>query len=88
MGTTWWGWKPDEVWNGENHYTPEAGYREGERFTTYGYRSTRGDLAVTVTMMKNMPHGAIREQSRAVWQFLRHYRREKGSPDVIWSEKE
>ena len=82
------GWKPDEVWNGENHYTPEAGYREGERFTTYGYRSTRGDLAVTVTMMKNMPHGAIREQSRAVWQFLRHYRREKGSPDVIWSEKE
>lgn len=29
--------------------------------------------------MKNMPHGAIREQSRASWEFLRHFRRPEGS---------
>ena len=32
--------------------------------------------------MKNMPHGAIPEQSRAAWEFLRHFRRPAGSRQV------
>lgn len=66
---------PDEVWTGENHYTPERGFRQGERFQTLVYRGHDGVPKVGYTVMKDMPHGFIWDQSRAAWNFLRHFSR-------------
>lgn len=70
---------PDEVRTGENYYTPSRGYVQGDRFQTLIYHGPDGMPRVGYTVMKNMPHGAIREQSRASWEFLRHFRRPEGS---------
>lgn len=69
------GWQPDDTWNQENHYTPAAGYQQGDRFTTYCFHGPDGVARVTTTVMKNMPHGAIHEESKAAWEFLRQFRR-------------
>lgn len=69
------GWQPDAVWDGTNHYTPDAGYQQGDRFTTYCFCTRDGLPKVTSTIMKNMPHGAIHEESKAAWAFLRSFRR-------------
>ncbi|MDE7262022.1 MAG: hypothetical protein K2N78_08210 [Oscillospiraceae bacterium] len=67
---------PDEVRTGENYYTERRGYRQGGRFYTLIYRDAAGVPKVGYTVMKSMPHGAIGEQSRAAWEFLRHFSRE------------
>ena len=69
------GFVPDAIYNGENHYTAARGYTEGERFGTAVYRDAQGVPRVCVTVMKNMPHGAIHYESRAAWEFMRRYRR-------------
>ena len=69
------GFVPDAIYNGENHYTAARGYTEGERFGTAVYRDAQGVPRVCVTVMKNMPHGAIHDESRAAWEFMRRYRR-------------
>lgn len=73
---------PDEIRTGENYYTASRGYLQGDRFRTFVYRGLDGQPRVAFTVMKNMPHGAIREQSRAAWEFLRHFRRPEGSRRV------
>ena len=73
---------PDEIRTGENYYTASRGYLQGDRFRTFVYHGLDGLPRVAFTVMKNMPHGAIREQSRAAWEFLRHFRRPEGSRQV------
>ena len=73
---------PDEIRTGENYYTITRGYDQGDRFKTLIYYGKDGKPRVGFTVMKNMPHGAICEQSRAAWEFLRHFRRPAGSRQV------
>ena len=73
---------PDEIRTGENYYTSARGYAQGERFRTLVYCGRDGLPRVGYTVMKNMPHGAICEQSRAAWEFLRHFRRPAGSRQI------
>lgn len=75
---------PDEVRTGENWYTPEKGYKQGERFTTMVYHGVDGSPRVGYTVMRDMPHGAIAEQSKACWEFLRAFRRPDGAKQVVW----
>ncbi len=65
-----------------NYFTPENGYRQGDRFCTRGYRAADGVTCVLITTMKNMPHGAIAEESRLTWEFVKHFRRRKGQKQV------
>ena len=68
--------EPDEIRTDETWYRSH-GYREENRFTTMLYNNAAGEPRVGYTVMKNMPHGAIAEQSRACWEFLRNFRRPK-----------
>lgn len=72
----------EEIWNGENHYLKEKGYLEGERFFTRVFRNEKGSVRVGLTVMKNMPHGAIWDESRAAWEFMRRFRRVNGNKQV------
>lgn len=73
---------PNEIRTKENYYTTSRGYTEGDRFRTLVYHDSDGIPRVGYTVMKNMPHGAICEQSLATWEFLRHFRRPAGSRQV------
>ncbi len=59
-----------------------AGYAGGDRFDVTGYRGPDGQVRVAVTVMENMPHGAVNDESRACWEQLRHFRRPEGSRKV------
>lgn len=74
--------QPAAVLDGSNYFTPENGYREGDRFHTEVYRAADGTARVLITAMKNMPHGAIAEESRLIWEFVKHFRRRKGQKQV------
>lgn len=65
----------EQVWDRNNHYTAAAGYADGERFRTRVYARADGSVRVGMTIMKNMPHGAVVEESRAAWEFLKRFRR-------------
>lgn len=78
------GWHPDIVYTGENYYTVESGYTEGERLFTRIYTTADGTPRVGYTVVKNMPHGAIPDESRAAWEFLRHFSRPQGSKEVVY----
>ncbi len=71
-----------ETYTKDNYFTLEKGYKEGERFQTEAYcQENQGDR-VCITVMKNMPHGAIAEEARFTWEFLKHFYRPKGSKKV------
>ncbi|MBQ7058367.1 MAG: hypothetical protein IJM83_03575 [Firmicutes bacterium] len=65
----------DEIRTGENFYTKENGYLSGDRFSTRVWYDGRGQAMLAVTVMKNMPHGAIEEEAKASWEFLKKFRR-------------
>lgn len=48
---------------------------EKEGYSITCHKNSQGKTMVTVTVMKDMPHGAIQEESRLTWQFLREFRR-------------
>lgn len=73
---------PAEIRTKENFYTPENGFQQGERFTTEIYSNEKGIAMIGSTVMKNMPHGAITEQSLATWEFMKHFHRPHGSKKV------
>lgn len=77
---------PDEIRTGENWYTPDRGYKQGGRFKTFLYHASDGTPRVGYTVMQNMPHGAILEESRACWEFLRHFCRRNREKQVLWQE--
>jgi predicted esterase len=66
---------PDQIHDTQNYYTQENKYTDGERFQTFLYHNADGQTRVCFTRMKNMPHGAVYDQSRAAWAFLKHFRR-------------
>lgn len=66
----------------DNFFTLEKGYKEGERFHTEVYCQEDQSARVCVTLMKNMPHGAIAEETRFTWEFLKCFYRPKGSKKV------
>lgn len=63
-----------ELWGAE-HYPAEQGFAQGDRFHTQVWRNAEGKVRVGLTVMHNMPHGAIPDESRAAWAFLRQFRR-------------
>lgn len=77
-----WHWRSDAIWNGENHYTADCGYTQGERLTTWGFQNDRGEIRFCYTDVKNMPHGAIPDLARAAWAFLKHFSRLPGEKQV------
>lgn len=58
-----------------DYYSVENNYKEGNRFNTKIYRNSELSIRVGLTVMKNMPHGAIFEESRAAWNFMKRFRR-------------
>ena len=78
-----WKWKQDAQYDGSNRYTAAAGYREGSRMTTYEYWNLDGKPRFCFTELKDMPHGAIHDEARAAWAFLRRFSRPAGSKTVV-----
>ena len=76
-----------EVWNGENHYTKKAGYLEGDRFETKVFFDQNGSIKVGLTVMANMPHGAIWDESYATWVFMRRFARVNGEIEEIKEDR-
>ncbi|HWQ98653.1 MAG TPA: hypothetical protein VN538_11260 [Clostridia bacterium] len=79
-------WAFDEIWNAENTFTREAGYREGERLKAYVYHNEQGSPRVCFMEVKDMPHGAIHDEARATWRFLRRFSRSGNGKKVIDAE--
>lgn len=79
-----WHWKADEIWNSQNRYTIEAGFPQGRRLTTWVYHNAQGHPRFCFTSVKDMPHGAIHDEARAAWEFLRHFSRPDGSKTVVY----
>lgn len=75
----------DDVRTAENYYTPDRGYSQGHRLTTWVFRCDGVDM-VCYTSVKDMPHGAIHDESRATWDFLRHFRRMQGHRRVHYTD--
>ena len=71
------------VLDGENYYTKENKYTDGDRIKTFLYNNHENKLRVCFTLMKNMPHGAVYDESRAAWAFLKRFSRPKDSKEVI-----
>jgi len=55
---------------------------KGDGFFTVSHKNKEGQAMVTLTIMKNMPHGAVHEESRLTWEFLKNFRRVAGSRRV------
>ena len=55
---------------------------KGDGFPMVSYKNPNGQAMVIVTIMKNMPHGAVYEESRLTWEFLRQFCRIGGSRKV------
>lgn len=64
-------------------YPDKAGYTQGDRFSTVFYPRADGSARVAVTTMRDMPHGAIHDESRAVWNFLKQFRRLSGARSIL-----
>lgn len=71
------------IWTGNNYFTKENGYREGERFKIKGYCRDNDEVRVIVVVMKNMPHGSIVDETRFTWEFLKRFYRPDGSKKVL-----
>lgn len=69
-------------WNGSNYYTEENGYFDGDRFDTRLYQNSAGVPMVGFTVMKDMPHGAVKEESKAAWAFMKRFNRPNASKKV------
>ena len=74
--------EPTEVWDGANRYTAAAGYAQGGRLSTQVFTNARGVPMAGFTLMKNMPHGAIADEARAAWAFMKRFRRAGGAKKV------
>jgi hypothetical protein len=59
----------------DSNYTKDKGYHEGARFSVTQYKNRKGSVRVCTVVMKNMPHGAIVDQSRMSWEFMKRFSR-------------
>lgn len=78
-----WPWKYDAKWTGEEVYTKQAGYTQGHRLTTYVYQNLDGQSRFCFTDVKDMPHGAIADEARAAWNFMKRFSRPEGSKTIV-----
>lgn len=76
-------WTFDEVWNAENRFSKRNGYQQGERLTAYVYHNNLGNPRVCYLEIKDMPHGAIHDEARATWEFLRRFSRPGNGKSVV-----
>ena len=67
-------WQPDE-YRGEEWYRQKYGFKEADRFETWVYHNADHQPRVCITVMKNMPHGTIWEETAAAWDFMKQFRR-------------
>jgi poly(3-hydroxybutyrate) depolymerase len=63
-------------------YGADRGFSEGGRLSTTVFSNEDGSPRVAVTRMRDMPHGAIPDEARAAWEFMRRFRRSLGSKVV------
>ncbi|WP_322155388.1 PHB depolymerase family esterase [Paratractidigestivibacter sp.] len=70
------------VWDGDNHYLKEFGYAEGDRLTSRVFMDAEGCPRVGITEVRDLPHGAIADEARAAWEFMKRFRRPEGSCKV------
>jgi poly(3-hydroxybutyrate) depolymerase len=73
---------PAQRYDATNYFSSEKGWQDRERFSTAAYRDHDNNTRVLVTVMKNMPHGAIHEESRLIWEFLKPFRRVQGAKQI------
>ena len=78
---------PDEVWDSENYYTVANGYEQGQRMTSYVFHDKNGCAKVSYTQISEMPHGAIPDEARATWTFIRRFRRPANSKTIEMVEQ-
>lgn len=71
-----------QTWDGAEAYAPDAGYVAGSRMATDVFTDVQGRVMAGFTVMKNMPHGAIADEARACWEFMKRFRRPKGGARV------
>ena len=71
-----------QVLDGSNRYTADAGYPEGDRLVSRVYANADGSPRVGLTVARDMPHGAIVDETRAAWAFMSRFRRLEGSHKV------
>ena len=69
-------YQPDEH-RDARWYRDNFGFREADRFDTWIYNNASGEPRVAITVMKNMPHGTIWEETAAAWDFMKRFRRKK-----------
>ncbi len=67
---------------GADAYPCRRGYQEGSRMTTTSFADAGGQTYVSLTTVRDLPHGAITDEARAAWEFMRRFRREPGADDV------
>ena len=67
-------YQPDEHRDAQ-WYREHYGFREADRFDTWVYNNQAGEPRLAITVMKNMPHGTIWEETIAAWDFMKHFRR-------------
>ena len=61
-----------------------GGFENADRFRTWSWNNAQGRERLAITVMKNMPHGAISEESRFAWEFLKRFRRRAGEKKVLF----
>lgn len=59
----------------DNYFTSQRGYIEGQRFDSSVFRNRHGETRAISTIMKDMPHGIIAEETRYTWEFFQSYSR-------------
>lgn len=72
----------EQMWDASNHYTEAWGYREGARISSRVYFNEQGSPRVGLTVVRDMPHGAIADEARAAWGFMSRFKRSEGSKTV------
>lgn len=76
-------WQPDEHRNAD-WYRAHYGFEESDRFDTWVYHNANHEPRVCITVMKNMPHGTIWDETVAAWDFMKRFRRKPdGRIDMI-----
>lgn len=70
------------VWDSSEHYPSDEGYLQGDRLSTRAFANAGGSVRVGFTVMRDMPHGAIPDEARAAWNFMKRFRRPTGAKHV------
>lgn len=73
--------EPSARW-GEDRYTRGSGFKSGNRLETDVFAGADGRVMAGFTVVRNMPHGAIPDEARACWLFMRRFSRPLGAQHV------